>query len=132
MENATKALLIAAAVLIAILVISLTLVIYRQGADAASDADLSEAKLAEFNGRFTAFEGSNKSTTQVNALLQTVLSHNQNETQEGTNRFVTVGGSVTQAANATSISRLNGNTYYTVTCVYTGGRVTSITVTART
>ena len=90
MENATKALLIAAAVLIAILIISLTLVIYRQGANAVSSADLSEAEAAEFNGKFTVFSGSNVPTAKVNALLETVFSHNKKEAASGSDLFVSI------------------------------------------
>ena len=53
MENATKALLIAAAVLIAIILISLGLAVVRQGQEAVQDADLSEAEATQFNSKFT-------------------------------------------------------------------------------
>ena len=79
MENATKALLIAAAVLVAIIIISLTLAIVRQGTESINNADLSEAEQAQFNQKFTVYEGSNVSVSEVNALLSTVLNHNQNE-----------------------------------------------------
>lgn len=131
MENATKALLIAAAVLIAILIISLTLVIYRQGSEAVTDADLSEAQQEQFNGRFTVYEGSNVSTAQVNALFNSVLSHNQNETNTGSKRYVTItaSGIATQTTGATSVAKVSGNAYYTVKCTRSKGLVTGITIT---
>ena len=57
MENATKALLIAAAVLVAIIIISLTLVIVRQGQEAVAGADMSEAEVAQFNSKFNTWHG---------------------------------------------------------------------------
>ena len=128
MENATKALLIAAAVLVAIIIISLTLAIVRQGTESINNADLSEAEQTQFNQKFTVYEGSNVSTGNVNALLSTVLTHNQQEAKAGTNRFVTVSGKASQGTNATSITRVTGSSYYTVTCTYTNGIVSSITV----
>jgi hypothetical protein len=137
MENATKALLIAAAVLIAILIISLTLVIYRQGANAVSGADLSETEAAEFNGKFTVYEGNNESTSQVNALLNTVFSHNKQKAQEGDTSLCvsitvkdgeTTVKSLGTAGTETTVPNLSGNSYYTVTCKYEGAIINEIEV----
>ena len=138
MENATKALLIAAAVLIAILIISLTLVIYRQGANAVAGADLSEAEAAAFNEKFTVYAGNNVSTSQVNALLNTVFSHNKQQAAEGDTSLcvsITVkNGSNTLATLGTAGTeetppKITGNKYYKVTCKYTGTIISSIEVT---
>jgi hypothetical protein len=138
MENATKALLIAAAVLIAILIISLTLVIYRQGANAVAGADLSETEAAKFNGKFTLYEGNRESTSQVNALLNTVCSHNKQQAAEGDTSLcvaVTVrynGNVLVQLGNEgteKSLERVKGNKYYKVKCKYDGRIITSIEVT---
>ena len=52
MENAVKALLIAAAVLIAILIISLGLVVYNKASETANNAgDLSEYEIQQHNER---------------------------------------------------------------------------------
>ena len=146
MENATKALLIAAAVLVAIIIISITLVIVNQGQEAVSGADLSEIEAAQFNASFLSYQGTNVSTAQVNALLNTVFRHNKNELASGENRYVAItvtgknGGAAIQtlATLATSnvsstntIPRVTGSYYYTVTCSYTGTRITSITATQK-
>ena len=53
MENAVKALLIAAAVLIAILIISLGLVVYNRASETVNSAgDLSEYQIQQFNEKF--------------------------------------------------------------------------------
>ena len=73
MENAVKALLIAAAVLIAILIISLGLVVYNRASETVNSAgDLSEYQIQQFNEKFLKYQGTSVSGTDVNALLQTV------------------------------------------------------------
>ena len=130
MENATKALLIAAAVLVAIIIISLTLAIVRQGQEAIAGADMTEAQIEAFNAKFKTYEGSNVSTTQVKALLNAVLSNNLAETNAGTNRHISItGGKVTQETSATSVTTISGTDYYTVKCTYnTNGLITSIDI----
>ena len=129
MENATKALLIAAAVLIAIILISLGLAVVRHGQEAVQDADLSEAEATQFNSKFTMYEGSNVSTSRVNAMLNAVFAHNNQETAAGTGNYVSVSGATTLTTGATTVSKLGGNSYYSIVCNYTGSLVTSITVT---
>ena len=139
MENATKALLIAAAVLVAILIISLTLVIYRQGANAVAGANLSEAEAAQFNGKFTVYEGNNVSTSKVNALLSAVFTHNKQQVAEGNTSLcvsITVSynnnilASLGNAGTENSLKRVTGNKYYKVECEYNGTIINNIKVTS--
>ena len=83
MENATKALLIAAAVLVAIIIISLTLVIVRQGEEAMAGADMTEAEVAQFNSKFNTWNGKKISTTQLNSLINMVFMHDKQEISTG-------------------------------------------------
>ena len=140
MENATKALLIAAAVLVAIIIISITLVIVNQGQEAASGADISELEAAEFNAPFVSYEGSNVSTDKVNALLNTVFQHNKKELSSGENRYVAVIMNSSRGSNNVLIETSNvsttntvpslvGSNYWKVTCNYTGSIITSIKLT---
>lgn len=141
MENATKALLIAAAVLVAIIIISLTLTIVRQGQESVAGADLSEAEAAEFNSKFTTYAGNNVSTSQVNSLLNAVFAHNKQELASGDKRFVKVevkeGNNVVNTihnveANVktqNTVPTVSGSNYYKVECTYTGTIITAITVT---
>jgi len=129
MENATKALIIAAAVLVAIIIISLTLAIVRQGTESINNADLSEAEIAQFNQRFTVYQGTHVSVAQVRALLNSVLTHNQQQNNEGKTNFVSVSdGEVVMGTDATSIPTVTGSAYYTVTCEFENGLVTNIIV----
>ena len=130
MENATKALLIAAAVLVAILIISLGLAVYNKAANATSNADLSSQEIQAQNEKFTRYNGSNKRGSEVNALLQTVLTNNRNQTEDG--RKVEVTGDVKLEKGATSITNLaDTSQLYTITVNYGGpnGLVDTISVT---
>ena len=131
MENATKALLIAAAVLIAILIISFALIIYNMASETAGNVNLSEAEATQFNSKFTAYEGTNVSGAEINAMLTAVLTHNQLETKNGTNRHVTVQGNVTLTSTATSVSKVPTSNYYRVRCDFNNGLVNAIIVTNR-
>ena len=79
MENATKALLIAAAVLIAILIISLGIVIYNQASETVNSVNMSSQEVQAFNDQFLKYDGTGKRGTEVNALLKTILNNNMSE-----------------------------------------------------
>ena len=84
MENTTKALLIAAAVLVAILIISLGLVVYNMAAESVNNnSSLSAQEIQAFNDQFTQYEGENVRGTRVNSLLKTALNNNITQQQEG-------------------------------------------------
>ena len=83
MENATKALLIAAAVLVAILIISLGLVVYNMAAETVQGVNMSETEIQAHNDQFMRYEGEAQRGSQVNALLQTALNNNLDATDEG-------------------------------------------------
>ena len=83
MENATKALLIAAAVLVAILIISLGLVVYNMASETIGAVNFSGQEITAFNDQFTQYEGDNVRGSEVNALLKTVLNSNMKSRSEG-------------------------------------------------
>ena len=81
MENASKALIIAGAILLAILIISLGILIYNQAAGIANGNSMSEVEITQFNTQFTQYEGKQSGTT-VRSLLQKVISNNLNADDE--------------------------------------------------
>lgn len=77
MENASKALIIAAAVLVAVLLITLAIKITTSASEIAnSESSLSEVEAKAFNQKFTPYEGKRKSQSDVLVLLKTVASSN--------------------------------------------------------
>ena len=132
MENATKALLIAAAVLIAILIISLGLVVYNSSAETVNQANLSQQEVQAANEKFARYNGTNKRGSEVNAMLNTVLNANVDAAAGETGRQVAVSGAVTLAGNAKSIaSQADTSALYTIQVNYDGpgGLVKTIKVT---
>lgn len=83
MENATKALLIAAAILIAIVLISIGVYVLSIGQNAMSGADMTEQEIATFNAKFNSYEGTNVMGSKVNALIQAVATNNVTEGDNG-------------------------------------------------
>lgn len=100
MENATKALLIAAAILVSILVISLGLVVYNMAAETVQGVNLNDTEIQAHNDKYIRYEGTNQRGSQVNAMLQTVMNNNLDEVDEG--KKVTVyWGTLTSEGEAT-------------------------------
>ncbi len=133
MENATKALLIAAAVLIAILIISLGLVVYNNSANTVNQANLSSQEIQAQNEKFTRYNGNNKRGSEVNSLLQTALNYNLNTTDEGNKVKVTgKSGAPSLGIDAKSITtQADTSALYTIEVKYegAGGLVSEVVVT---
>ena len=76
MENASKALIIAGAILLAILIIGLGIFIYRQAANTVSDTGMDQLTIQQFNGQFENYIKDNVSGTTVKSLIQLVKTNN--------------------------------------------------------
>ena len=95
MENASKALIIAGAILLAILIISLGIVIYNQASGVVNSNSMSDVEITQFNSKFTQYQGK-QSGNNVRTLIQDVISNNV--TQDDASRQIQVyytGGSTT-------------------------------------
>ena len=78
MENATKALLIAGSVLIAILLIALGLRIFNSTSDTTknSQAAMKTTEIMTFNTQFTGFLNKDITAAQANSLEQKIIASN--------------------------------------------------------
>lgn len=121
MENATKALMIAAAVIVAILIISLVMNIFNIGAEQAENANLDEYAIQQHNEKFKKYENTNVSGSEVNALLTTVFTHNNAQPDANTCVAVT-GASTISALNnlTTSPTKVSTAARYSVVLEYSG------------
>ena len=139
MENASKALLIAGAILIAIVLISLGVIILQQGQEVSKNANMSEAQIAAFNAKFTQFEGRNVRGSVVKQLYRTVLQNNIAEKDATKKVSIALGtgasapSAVTaMATNATQLPAAIGDSgqVYNVACTYstTTGLITTVTI----
>ena len=122
MENASKALLIAGAILIVIVLISVGMLIVNSTQDVTSEAEQTAASQANdtFNRQFTQFEGKQKGST-CKSLKTAVESSNG---AHDTDHKVTLSLEA-EDGNWGSVS--NTKTY-TVTINYTNGLVSTITI----
>ena len=84
MENASKALIIAGAILLAILIIGLGIFIYRQAANTVSDTGMDQLAIQQFNGQFENYIKDNVSGTTVKSLIQLVKTNNAVENSSKT------------------------------------------------
>jgi len=76
MENASKALIIAGAILVSILIITLGIMIYGQAKGVIDTNAMSELEIRQFNEKFMQYDGSRVRGATVNSLLQAVVAHN--------------------------------------------------------
>ena len=77
MENASKALIIAGAILISIVIITLGVMIVNNVRNTISEnSNLSAQEIASYNAEFEAYEGNYRSGSQVKALVNAVNAHN--------------------------------------------------------
>lgn len=81
MENASKALIIAGAILLSILIIGLGMFIYQQAAGATDGANLDPQKASAYNNEFKQYEGT-KSGSNARALYENIASHNRANTDD--------------------------------------------------
>ena len=126
MENASKALIIAGAILLSILLISLGIMIFNQAQDTVTNSGMTEAELTAFNKKFLKYEGKQKGT-MVKSMIQDVMANNANASDGHT---VKVLHGNTDITNDTS--SINTKQTYTITMQYgannTGNRITQINV----
>ncbi len=116
MENASKALIIAGAILISILIISLGVIIYQQAAGVINNNAMSEVEVTQFNEPFLSYTGSNVRGANVNALLNKIQSNNSTYADDDSKR-IEVTGAITLSADVNAVPSAKAKTgkTYTVT-----------------
>ena len=137
MENASKALIIAGAILLAILIISLGIMIYRQASGVVDSNAMDEVAVSSFNEKFQQYVGDNVRGANVNALINSVVQNNLSNSDD-TSKQVSIsvtsgaewnGTKPSGAIKATSGSALTGKSYkITTTPDPQSGYITTITI----
>lgn len=133
MENASKALIIAGAILLSILLISLGIFIFSQAQDTLDSVNMDEQEIQAFNNKFTPYEGDRVRGSQVNALAQAVLSNNQSAKNNGETdtkgiKMSGKGVGISPDGSSTSFTRLPAGTFYSVKFTYKNSLVNEIEV----
>ena len=92
MENASKALVIAGAILISILIIGLGVFIYNGASKTVKQANLNSQEAQAQNTQFEAYFGDHVSATQVKQLLSLVRSNNITAKTGGEEKTIFING----------------------------------------
>ena len=77
MENASKALIIAGAILLSIAIIGVGMAVFNNASESISGADVSTEEVTAYNSDFTSYEG-NVRGSRAKTLVTTVRQHNLN------------------------------------------------------
>ena len=88
MENASKALIIAGAILLSILIIALGVFVFNQAKSSIGNTGLSDQEVAAFNSKFDSYEGKQLGSS-VRSLVTQVNNYNRT-VNDG--RYITIGG----------------------------------------
>ena len=124
MENASKALIIAGSILIAIIIISLGIVVFNNMSGSVQrNADLTEQQIASFNSKITPYLGESVSGSQVNTFMELVRTINQKADNENdTVKKIKVN-------NSYNVTRYDTGKFYKVRGEAENGLFTIITIT---
>lgn len=130
MENASKALLFAAGILIAIILISVAVYIVSMSQEATKGvgSTMSEMQLMQFNQKFTTYEGV-RTGTQIKSLVEVINASNVEN--EGTDLIVVISGDGIDDSNAPNENKFTGGSAkkYKVAIQKVDGAVKTITIT---
>ena len=98
MENASKALIIAGAILISILLISVAIMVISstQGVQDQMGQQMDSTEKSTFNAQFTNYAGTNRSASQVKSLYEKVVASNASNPNKV---YMTIGGAAATASN---------------------------------
>jgi hypothetical protein len=102
MENASKALIIAGAILLSILIIGLGMTVYNNASSATGSANLDAQEISAHNSQFLAYEGRQKGT-QVKALISAIKANNKTYQD----RIITIG--VSASTTKATVTAVNSN-----------------------
>ena len=108
MENASKALIIAGAILLAILIIGLGVYIYRQAAGVIDTGTMDQLVVSQFNAQFEPYLGNNVSGSNVKQLIKIIKASNRAK-EDLTVTFIVKVGNIEYNNDDSEIK--SGNTY---------------------
>ena len=133
MENASKALIIAGAILLAIIIISLGLMVVNNARNTIGNASINKQEIEQFNSEWVSYEGTNKTASEVKTMIQAVNASNAAEKRNGSNRFIKITSTgtanttvQTSAPNSSATSGVLNQKTYTIKLGYNNGFVVGI------
>ena len=111
MENASKALIIAGAILLSILIIGLGMFIYQKASGAMDTSSIDQQKVQAYNSPYEQYFGTNVSGSNVKALIDAVNSHNVSNTADDSLKINVNGKSSSADLTALKSQIKSGKTY---------------------
>ena len=81
MENASKALIIAGAILLSILLISLGIMVYTNAKGTIGETNLNSEEIQTFNTKISQYCGKNKGAEDMNSLISTIAALNGSQSK---------------------------------------------------
>ena len=130
MENASKALIIAGAILLAILLISLGIMVFNQANSLVGNNAMTEVDITTHNQKFTNYEGKNVRGSTVRSMLQPILSNNiaADSDDRKVQVFLNKDGKTETILEKNSkdpqhVSDIETGSSYTVECGYSPARI---------
>ena len=126
MENASKALIIAGAILLSILIISLGIMVYNNAKGTVNDANLDAESAQAFNAKWTPYKGT-QSGARLNNLIETVRTHNATNSRKVKIAFKDLDATDVQAT-IDGLGTYANSASATVSLAYSGGYVSTITI----
>ena len=129
MENASTALIIAGAILLSILLISLGIMIFTQAQDATKNSGMSQAQVSTFNNKFSKYEGKKIKGSEVRGLIQEIIASNGDEDNKNAKpaRTISVTGVITDTKKTDAI-KASKSYEVSLTAYNTEGYVTQIQI----
>lgn len=128
MENASKALIIAGAILVAILLISIGVILVNQGRNITDvgKKQINTEEIESFNSQFKIYEGKKVVGSEVKDLIDKVNTSNTvRSAEDGDPFYISLSGT-------TDRGDVSSNKHYEVTCTIDSGTglVSEITITS--
>ena len=121
MENASKALIIAGAILLSILLISLGIMIFGPAQDTVNNSGMSQAEIQTFNNKFLKYEGTIKGSVAKTLVSEVIASNADDNLPNVRVNNATPTGTATKNINTTKS--------YTVEIEYDkSGRVVNVVI----
>ena len=141
MENASKALIIAGAILLSIAIIGIGMSIFKQASDTINKSNMTETEMAQFNAKFESYEG-NRKGSNVKQLITAIMTNNAAEdgTTERkvsvTTAKTTTGATIAEAdkkddsTTLTTVRKsLKASTSYEIDLTYENGLIVNVKIT---
>lgn len=131
MENASKALIIAGAILLSILLISLGIMIYTQAQSVVNGSGMDQAAVGTFNSKLQKYEGDIKGSMLKALINELVIVNSDDDLENNVDGTVSVGtkkvGSAATDIKGTSWVNIN-STYNVSFSRDSKGRINKVTI----